>query len=155
MRFLKILCVFIDCAYCTFYDILLSNLLHKRVIVIGTILIADKSEAFAQALAKVLCPYCEVHICHSGDTVLELLNEIRPDGLVLDLCLPYMTGLEILEAATYRPPVILGTTNVVTDSIVEAATAAGIKQLFLRPCKAKVVASYLLETLNEKERAAP
>ena len=125
------------------------------MITIKTILIADKSEAFAQALAKDLCQCCQVHICHRGDIALELLGEIRPDGLILDLCLPHMIGLEILEASTYQPPVILGITNIVTDSVVNAAMAAGIKQLFLKPCRAKVVASHLLEMLNTKERAAP
>ena len=125
------------------------------MIAINTILIADKSEAFTQALAKSLCPYCQVHICHSGDIALELLGEIRPNGLILDLCLPHMTGLEVLENSTYQPPVILGITNVVTDSGMKAAAAMGIKHLFLKPCKAKVVALRLLEMLNAKERAAP
>ena len=131
------------------------NLLQKQVVDINTILIADKSEAFAEALADELCRDYEVHICHSGDTALDLLANIQPDGLVLDLCLPHMTGIDVLKASSYQPPVIIGITNIVTDAVVEVAESVGIKYLFLKPCKPRVVASHLLELLNSKEKAAP
>ena len=122
---------------------------------IGTILIAVKSEVFSEALADGLCQVNEVHICHSGITALELLDNIRPDALVLDLCLPHMTGIDVLKASSYQPPVILGITNIVNTSVIEAAEPVGIKHLFLIPCKPRIVVSHLLELLNQKEKAAP
>lgn len=103
----------------------------------------------------MLCHDYHVHICHSGVTALELINNIRPDGLVLDLCLPHMTGIDVLKASTCYPPVIVGITNIATDSVIEAAESVGIKYLFLKPCKIKIVASHLLELLNSKEKTAP
>lgn len=122
---------------------------------INTILIVDESEAFAQALADDLSPDYKVHICHNGDAAIELLGKIRPDSLVLDLCLPHMTGIDVLKASAYHPPIILGITNIVTDTVLKAAESVGIKYLFRRPCRPKVVASFLLKTLNSKEKAAP
>lgn len=122
---------------------------------ISTVLIAVKSEVFSEALADELCQGNQVHICHSGITALELLDQVRPDALVLDLCLPHMTGIDVLKGSTYLPRVILGITNIVTDAVIEAARSVGINYLFLIPCKPRVVASHLLELLNSKEKAAP
>lgn len=144
-----------DCTGLVLCDILFMNLSQRKVIDISTILIADGSEIFIQAMAEAIGRDHKVHICHDGVIALDLLNEIRPDGLVLDLCLPHMTGIDVLKASAYHPPIILGITNIVTDDVLVAAESAGIKYLFRRPCRPNVVASYLLKTLNSKEKAAP
>ena len=122
---------------------------------IGTVLIAVKSEVFAEALEDEICQSHEVHICHSGVAALELLDKIRPDALVVDLCLPHMTGIDVLKASAYQPPVVLGIANIVTEVVIEIAKSVGINYLFLMPCKPKVIALHLLDLLNAKEKAAP
>lgn len=58
-----------------------------------TILIADPSELFTEALSHALAPRFHVHICHNGVDALRLLQELRPDILILQLTLPYIDGI--------------------------------------------------------------
>ena len=117
--------------------------LSKRVTFMQTVLIADPSEIFADALAGMLREDHRVHICHTGEEALRLLEELRPGALVIDLTLPILDGFDVLRATAYTPPVILATTNLASVSVLTAAEAVGIKALFRKPSKPSAVAECL------------
>lgn len=105
-------------------------------------LIAVRSEDLAAALAETITEY-EVYVCHTGEAALAALETYRPDGLILDLSLPWGSGLAVLQQTRYRPPVILALTNIIGESILQAAADAGVQHMVLLPCPARTIARHL------------
>jgi CheY-like chemotaxis protein len=76
------------------------------------VLIADPAEEFRDALVTALSPSFQVILCHQGDEIPALLIKEQPDLLILELALPGLDGISLLEQLPQRPPVL-----VVSDSI--------------------------------------
>ncbi len=118
-----------------------------------TVLIAEKSEILAEALAEELRREYTVHICCRGDAAEALLAELRPDILIIDLMLPYVDGLTVLREAVYTPPHILALSNILPDSVLQAAWDAGVNFIMQVPCSCKAVAARLKEILQTDPEA--
>lgn len=99
-----------------------------------TMLIAAGSEIITDILSQAFQSKYRVYTCGSGDETLHLLQEVRPDILIINLSLSNMTGLEVLQQTKYTPPAILAITNYLSDYIVEEAQAAGVGALIRLPC---------------------
>jgi CheY-like chemotaxis protein len=83
------------------------------------VLIADPAEEFRDALVAALSPSFQVILCHRGDEIPALLLKEQPDLLILELALPGLDGISLLEQLPQRPPVL-----VVSDSISAYAQGA-------------------------------
>ena len=112
------------------------------------LLLAVKSEGFATALCPSLSQY-NIHVCHTGTEALVMLETLRPDILILELCLPVKDGLSALRETRYKPPVILALTNLMTDKVLQDAADAGAQDVLLIPCTLRYVLAHL-DALIEK-----
>lgn len=97
------------------------------------LLIAVKSEVLAAALAEELTGH-SVCVCHTGKQALATLETQQPEILILDLSLPWVSGLTVLQETRYKPPVILALTNILGDAVIQAAANAGAQDILLLPC---------------------
>ena len=113
----------------------------------ANILIAVQTQSLCTALADAL-PQHELHCCYTGADALASLEALRPDALLIDLSLPEITGLSVLQRTTYRPPVRLALTSLCNDLVLQAAEAAGVQELFLLPCSVRSVLRHLEERLE-------
>ena len=111
------------------------------------LLIADGVEAFRLALADNLRDRYQVRVCQEGKDTLETILSFQPDLLVLDLLLPGLDGVTILQRAAEAgvKPVVLATTGLRTDYIFEAAARAKISYLMVKPCDVEAATTRLLE----------
>ena len=112
------------------------------------LLIATASEAAGADFARVLSQY-EVHICHTGTEALRLLDALHPDILIIDLMLPSMDGLTVLQKSKFRPGTILARTNLITPTVKRWAAEAGVQDLVLIPCSTRCITERLA-ALTEK-----
>lgn len=85
-----------------------------------TVLIADSSEEFCTALAAALQRadgFQVVGTAGDGEQAIRLINERKPQVLVLDLMLSKQDGISVLKAISNldRKPVTLATSAFVTD----------------------------------------
>ncbi len=102
-------------------------------------LIADDNKDFAcmfQACVSVNNDFEIVGIAEDGDQTCSLLEQKRPDVLLLDLVMPSMDGLEVLRHATgmeHRPNVIIVMSALGNDSIVRSALSMGAQDYFQKP----------------------
>lgn len=108
-----------------------------------SVLIAQRSGAFARTLSEALSKDYAVHICSRGDTALELLEALRPDILILDLLLPHTDGLTVLKTAAYTPPRVLALTSILNASVLQEAQDAGIFELLALPCTVDAILTRL------------
>ena len=115
------------------------------------LLIAVKSEIMGTALSDLLTHY-EVSVCHNGRDALRLLETLRPDIFIVELSLPDVTGLTVLQQTCYRPPVILALTNLIAENILQAVADAGVQDIILLPCTVRHIIRHL-EALIQKAPA--
>lgn len=109
------------------------------------LLIADSTEEFRLAMADTLRGNYYIRTCADGRHALELLRSYRPDVVILDLMLPGMDGISILQIAGEEGihPVVLATTRFVNDYVLEAAGRVGVGYVMVKPCDIKATVSRL------------
>lgn len=110
-----------------------------------TLLIADHTDGFAETLKEALQDRYEVSTCADGSTALLMLDELKPDRLILNLCLPVLDGLSVLRKSSYMPPVILALTPAITPYVFQAAEDAGAGFTLGMPCTVNAVTDHLEE----------
>ncbi|MBE6959204.1 MAG: response regulator [Ruminococcaceae bacterium] len=114
------------------------------------IVIAMASDDFGHMLEKQLNTEHSVIRCFDGNTALDLLEHLRPDVLLLDLSLPLLDGLSMLEQAqSCLPGVVIGLTEVASDSICARAEELGISRLYLLPVNADIFMKQLHKQLEQ------
>ena len=111
------------------------------------LLIADSVEAFRLTLGDNLRDLYQVRVCQEGNETLEMILSFRPDLLVLDLMLPGLDGITILQRAADAgvKPVVLATTSLINDFIAATAGRMGISYLMVKPCDVEATTARLLE----------
>ena len=117
------------------------------------LLIADGTEAFRLALADNLKELYHVRVCQEGKETLESICTFRPDLLVLDMLLPGLDGITILQRAAEAgvKPVVLATTGLITPFVTEGASRAKVSYLMVKPCDVEAATSRLLELTERLE----
>ena len=100
------------------------------------LLIAEGTEDFRMALADMLRDSYTLRTCDDGITALELIHEFQPDLLVLDMMLPGLDGITLLQrcAAVERNPIVLATTRFYNDYVLNAAQELGVAYIMVKPC---------------------
>lgn len=100
------------------------------------LLIADGTEGFRQALADALSGAYYIRTCCDGREALALIKSYSPDVMVLDLMLPGLDGISLLQqaAASGMQPMVLATSRFVNDYVLEAVDRLGVGYLMLKPC---------------------
>lgn len=107
------------------------------------LLIADCNEDYRTALASYLQEHYQILCCRSGTEALTLLCQEHPDILVLDLMLPELDGLTLLERITARDirPMVLAATPILSDYVNACAQRLGIEYLVRKPCDIAAIAA--------------
>ncbi len=103
-----------------------------------TILIADDNAACARELAQHINSQPGMKapaIASDGIEALELINELNPDVLILEMVMPRLDGLGVLHklhTSHNKPTVIIYSVSALPKS-VELATQYGAAYYFLKP----------------------
>lgn len=106
------------------------------------ILIAETSAEFCELLANYLGGAYTLKMCHSGMQAKELVEEFRPDVLVMDLALPGLDGISLLKQMSSQPhrPRILVTTCILSPYVEAAISNYGVDMVMRKPCNAGAMA---------------
>ena len=107
------------------------------------LLIADCNEDYRDALTSVLQDRYHVICCRTGTAALAIMHQECPDILVLDLMLPELDGLTLLEriCAEGMHPLVLAVTPLLTDYVYSCAQRLGIAYVVRKPCEIQAIAS--------------
>ncbi len=124
-----------------------------------SVLIADDSEEFCTTLAGALQRtdrFAVAGIAGDGEQAMQLLEERRPEILVLDLMLPKRDGLSILKALASweRRPAVVATSGFITDYVASAAAGLGVAYLILKPCDMEALVDRLDELRGDRQNLA-
>lgn len=111
-----------------------------------SMLIADSTEEFPATLGEILGARYTLHVCSEGNAALELLNSLHPELLILDLNLPGMDGITLLQnaAASGVHPMVLATSTYRSAYVEASLQELGVQYLMMRPCSAKALVARVL-----------
>jgi CheY-like chemotaxis protein len=111
------------------------------------LLIADSSEELCRALNDLLGQRYHICTCHSGDRALELLRSFSPDLIYIDLMLPQIDGLTVLQTALQEGirPAMLVSVGLQSPYIERALSRLQVDYVLKKPCSAKVIAGHIDE----------
>ena len=112
-----------------------------------TLLIADSNDAFRQQLAEAFQPYYHVRTCRNGLEALDILCREHCECLVLELTLPELDGITMLEMAAARDirPIVIAVSPLFTQYVFDVAEALGIGYLIRRPCPVQSIVTRMLD----------
>lgn len=104
-----------------------------------TVFIADSAEDFTSGLSAALQRANGFHVLGTagdGELAIRMIEEKKPDILILDLMLPKKDGIAVLKAisAMERKPIVLATSVFITEYVSNAAANLGVRYLMLKPC---------------------
>ena len=104
-----------------------------------TVFIADSAEDFCAGLTAALQRAEGFHVlgtASDGELAIRMIEEKKPDILVLDLMLPKKDGIGVLKAISgmERKPITLATSAFVTGYVSSSAANLGVRYLMLKPC---------------------
>lgn len=111
-----------------------------------TVLIADADFVFAKQLSHALEESEEfqvIDIALNGKLAVRMVEERHPDVLVMDILLPELDGLSVLEAISSATPlpIIIATSAFLSNYVTVAAMSLGVRHIIKKPCDAVSVAA--------------
>lgn len=97
------------------------------------VLIVEQSDILVRVMTRDFLPEDEVQSCADGITALRMLTEFRPDVMVLNLSLPYKTGLDVLIESEYLPKHIVVSSYVTTPYMTRMLGMLGVQCILHMP----------------------
>ena len=115
-----------------------------------TVFIADSAEDFCTGLTAALQRASGFHVvgtAYDGEQAIRLIQERKPDVLVLDLMLPKKDGISVLKALADmdRRPVVLAVSAFVSPYVSTAAVSLGVRYMMQKPCDMTALTDHLEE----------
>jgi CheY-like chemotaxis protein len=124
-----------------------ANLTQKKLI-----LVVDDAVEYLRVFAKILEYRYDVALAKSGPAALLILEQSPVDLILLDIEMPGMTGIELLEILKRGPvystiPVIFVTSHA-QSVLISQAIELGAKGYIVKPFKERALISKILQILD-------
>ena len=116
----------------------------------ATVFIADSSEDFCASLTAELQRiggFDVVGLAGDGEQTIRMVEQRKPDMLVLDLMLPKKDGLTVLKAVSgmKHKPVVLATSVFISRYVSASAADLGVRYIMPKPCDMAALTERLTE----------
>ena len=124
-----------------------------------TVLLADTNTEFRILLREAMEKTGEflVEIAQTGDEVLDKVQEQEPDILIMDVILPGLDGLGLLDQLSImkekRPEVIV-LSQFMSERIIAAAMEHGVYYYMTKPCRTESLLERMRQALTPTGSAA-
>lgn len=115
------------------------------------LLIADSGEEFRMALQAYLQDDYHIRVCRDGNETLQMMESFRPDLMILDLMMPGIDGVTLLQRARERElsTTVLAVSRFYSDYILDALERLNVTYLIVKPCEVSAVAIRLQDMMEE------
>ncbi len=122
-----------------------------------TVLIADDNTEFAMTLSNYLEQEEEmkvIGVSRDGNEAFEMIQGTRPDVVLLDVIMPHLDGLGVLEKINAlnmtKRPICIMLSAVGQDKITQKAIELGAQYYVVKPCDIKVLIKRIKEESLKK-----
>lgn len=116
-----------------------------------TVLIADGDFVLAKKLSYALentGKFQVIDVALNGEQAIHNVEERRPDVFVMDIMLPEIDGLSVLEkiSSVTPRPIVIATSLFISNYVAAAAMHLGVRQLIKKPCAVESIAASIERT---------
>ncbi len=122
-----------------------------------SVLIADDNVEFCRMLQEYLEQSGDMTVrgvAKDGIETLRMAEEVEPDVIVLDVIMPNLDGIGVLERLSLRPPdkrpITIALTAIGKDIFVQKALELGADYYIIKPFDVEVLASRIRQMYAEK-----
>ncbi|MDD2804947.1 MAG: response regulator [Elusimicrobiales bacterium] len=121
---------------------------------INKILIVDDEESVLLLLSQAFAGHCEVLTASSGELALEVIKKDKPALVFLDIAMPGMTGLRVLELIQEMglPPVVWMLTGDEDLEMAERTLKGGAKGYITKPFDVDRLRKVVFNALADLEK---
>jgi two-component system response regulator (stage 0 sporulation protein A) len=122
--------------------------------------IADDNQEFTSLLSEFVSAQKDmevVGVAYNGEEVISLVEEAEPDVLVLDIIMPVMDGIAVLEKlqeSSVKSPKVIMLTAFGQESITRRAAALGVSYFILKPFDMSVLGERIRQVASPQTVAA-
>ncbi|MEL7564200.1 MAG: sporulation transcription factor Spo0A [Dehalobacterium sp.] len=125
-------------------------------------LIADDNRDFCEILKDYFMEQEDFQLCgiaYNGVEALEMVEQLEPDILVLDIIMPHLDGIGVLEklgsmSVSHKPKVII-LTALGQESMTQRAVELGADYYVLKPFDLEVLGNRIRQLAKGGQVAAP
>lgn len=112
--------------------------------IMDKLLLAERDTALRDGLVDLLRRDYKITTCADGRTCLKLLETLRPKAAIIDLTLPELDGLYVIEhSLDFRPSIVLCITDFSNEYLAQTLLDLGVSYVFLKPCFPRPIAARL------------
>lgn len=117
------------------------------------LLIADPSEEYCMALEEALHGAYIVRSCHDGREAQGMLQTFKPNILVLDLMMPGVDGIGLLQEAgkLEQRPAVLAVTRYISNFVMERLSQLGVGYVMLKSCELQMIIARIGDMTQQME----
>src|SRR5262249_6242591 len=119
------------------------------------VLLADDNREFTTLLSEYISEQDDMvvaGVAYNGEEVLRLLEETRPDVLILDIIMPHLDGLGVLERLREMNlpsmPKIIMLTAFGQENITQKAVQLGASYYILKPFDMEILANRIRQLVG-------
>ena len=119
------------------------------------VVIADDEADIRRLIVFLLRSY-DLYEAQNGKRALEVIREVQPDLVLLDIMMPEMTGLEVLDAMRENPltasipAVLLSAKGQAAE--IERGLSSGAARYLVKPFESQALRTCVAEVLQEQAR---
>ncbi len=122
-----------------------------------SVLIVDDNKAYSELMEKSLNEIGGIEVVGTtgdGVSAIDMIHELEPDLVLLDVILPKLDGLGVLEWISkekpLKTPLFLACTAIRGDNVVQRALELGADYYMLKPVDINLLATRIKQLYNEK-----
>lgn len=122
-----------------------------------SVILADDNVEFSRMLKEYLERSGDMTVggmAKDGIETLKLVDEIQPDVIILDVIMPNLDGIGVLERLSTRPsekrPIVVALSAVGKDIFVQKAIELGADYYIIKPFEVEILASRIKQLYAEK-----
>ncbi len=121
------------------------------------LMIADPAEETRQLLEQIFQNTCTVATCADGETALQMLQSFAPDILVLDLMLPKIDGLSLVQQLRQweLPTMVLAQLSVSSPFVMAQMQRLQVDYALTKPCALAALQARVEDFIAQLQDAPP
>lgn len=123
------------------------------------VLLADDKRSFCDQIQAFYAGHEQIDLCavaYNGEQALEKILELKPDCVVLDLVMPRIDGVGVLEALVEKQisemPKVIAISGLGQDELVHEAMALGAKTFLMKPIDFQVLTNRIIALCGKNSR---
>ena len=121
--------------------------------VMKRILIADTGVEFRSILSQALAKEPDLQVIgetSDGGELVSMARELRPDGVIMEMVLTGMDGLEVLDELSKLKdqPRVLVLSSYIRGNVIDEAASRGADFFLTKPCKISTVCQRLRQVMS-------